>query len=617
MGRKVAALTLAVMVAAGAAGAAGAEEKVTVSHALSLLGEPKYGPGFEHLDYADPNAPKGGKLKLSAIGGFDSLNPFIIKGEAAAGIGLVYESLMTSPRDDVTAEYGLIAESIEVPEDQSWAAFNLRPEARWHDGTPITPEDVIFSFETLKKKGSPFYRFYYADVVAAEKVGPRKVKFTFSGGVNCELPQIMGQLPIISKAYFTANAFEKTSLEPPLGSGPYRVKDVDPGRSITYQRVTQYWGRDLPINRGRYNFDTLRYDYYRDTTVELEAFKAGEYDYRAESVSKNWATAYDSPAVRAGRIIKEEIPHQRPTGMQAFVFNTRRPLFEDPRVRQALAYAFDFEWTNKNLFYGQYTRTKSYFSNSDLASSGLPGPEESKILERYRGRIPEEVFTTEYTPPSTDGRGTIRNNVRKALRLLEAAGWDIKDTKLVNAETGQPFEFEILLNAPIWERIALPFVRNLARLGIKARVRTVDSAQYENRNEDFDFDMIVDVFGQSESPGNEQRDLWGSASADQVGGRNTIGIKNPVIDELIDKVIARPCGDRSGLIAATRALDRVLLWGHYVIPHWHIRFERIAYWNKFGRTDVAPKYGTDLFAWWIDAAKEKALAAGEQTAKPQ
>ena len=598
MGRKVAALTLAVMVAAGAAGAAGAGQKVTRSHALSLLGEPKYGPGFEQLEYADPNAPKGGELKLSAIGGYDSLNPFIIKGEAANGIGLVYETLMTSPRDDVAAEYGLIAESIEVPEDQSWAAFNLRPEARWHDGTPITPEDVIFSLETLKKKGRPFFRFYYADVVTAEKVGPRKVKFTFSGGVNCELPQIMGQLPIISKAYFTANDFEKTSLDPPLGSGPYRVKDVDPGRSITYQRVAQYWGRDLPINRGRYNFDTLRYDYYRDTTVELEAFKAGEYDYRAESVSKNWATAYDSPAVRAGLIIKEEIPHQRPTGMQAFVFNTRRALFNDPRVRQALAYAFDFEWTNKNLFYGQYTRTLSYFSNSELASSGPPPAEELALLEPFRDKLPPELFTAAYQPPSSDGSGNVRANLRQGMRLLREAGWTIRDNRLIDPHTGQPLEIEFLLLSPAFERVVAPMIRNLERLGVDSRIRTVDSAQYQNRVRDFDFDIIVNSWGESESPGNEQREFWGTAAAGRPGSRNVVGIEEEVVDALIDRVIF--AADREGLIIATRALDRVLLWGHYVIPQWHIRYDRIAYWDKFGKTGVVPKYGTDVMAWWSD-----------------
>ncbi len=596
-----AALVAVAAVALAASAAAGAAEKVTVAHALSLVGAPKYGAGFEHLDYADPEAPKGGRIKQYVIGSFDSLNPFIIKGVSAAGIGLVYESLMTSPSDDVSSEYGLIAESIEVPDDLSWVAFNLRPEARWHDGTPITPEDVIFSFETLKEKGAPFYRFYYANVSKAEKAGPHKVKFTFSGPTNRELPQIMGQLSVLPKAYFEKNDFEKTSLDAPLGSGPYRVKEIDPGRSITYERVPGYWGRDLPINRGRFNFETVRYDYYRDQTVALEAFKAHEYDFRAENTSKVWATGYDFPALNAGLVVKEEVAHQRPTGMQAFVFNLRRPKFQDRALREALAYAFDFEWTNKNLFYGQYTRTKSFFSNSDLASSGPPAGDELALLEPFRGELPSEVFTREYDPPGTDGSGNIRANLRAALKLLRAAGWRIKDGKLVDPRSGAPLEIEFLLVSPAFERVVAPLIRNLKRLGVTGRIRTVDPAQYQNRVRDFDFDMIVRTFGQSESPGNEQRDYWGTEAAGRPGSRNVIGIEDPVVDALIDKVIFAP--DRESLVVATRALDRVLLWGHYVIPQWHIRYERLAYWDKFGRTGVAPKYGADLFAWWIDPGK--------------
>ena len=587
--------------------AAGAVE-TTTTHALSLVGEPKYGPDFPYLDYVNPDAPKGGTLRRYAIGGYDSLNPFIIKGVSAVGLGLVYERLMTSPADDVSAEYGLIAESIEVPDDLSWVAFTLRPEARWHDGSPITVDDVIFSFETLKRKGVPFYRFYYANVTRAEQVGPRKVKFIFAGPRNRELPQIMGQLVVLPKAWFATRDFEKTSLEPPLGSGPYRVAKVDPGRSITYERVPDYWGRDLPINRGRYNVDVIRYDYYRDQTVALEAFKAGEYDFREENTSKMWATAYDSPALAAGLMIKEEVPHQRPTGMQAFVFNLRKAKFRDRTLRQALAYAFDFEWTNKNLFYGQYTRTKSYFSNSELAARGLPSPAELALLEPFRDRLPPEVFTKVYEPPATDGSGNIRRNLRAALKLLRGAGWTFRDKKLIDPKSGEPLEIEILLQSPAFERVVGPMIRNLKRLGVTTRIRTVDSAQYQNRVRDFDFDMIIATFGQSESPGNEQRDYWGSEAADRRGSRNVIGIKDPVVDALVDKVIFAP--DRASLVAATRALDRVLLWGHYVIPQWHIRYERIAYWNKFGRTGKTPKYGTDLSAWWIDAEKAAVVARG-------
>ncbi|MFQ5619895.1 MAG: extracellular solute-binding protein [Rhodospirillales bacterium] len=580
-------------------------EAVTPRHAIAMYGDPKYGPDFKHFDYVNPDAPKGGEVKLAAIGTFDNLNPYILKGVAAAGLGGLFETLLTNSDDEPFTEYGHLAESIEMPEDRSWVAFTLRKEARWHDGKPVTPEDVIFSLEILKTKGQPFFRFYFANVKKAEKTGPRTVKFTFSGGENRELPLIIGQLPVLPRHFWEGRDFAKTILEPPLGSGPYRIKAFEAGRSITYERIKDYWAADLPVNKGRNNFDIIRYDYYRDTTVALEAFKGGEYDFRQENVSKNWATAYDSPAIRAGLIKKVEIRHQRPTGMQAFVFNIRRPLFKDPRVRRALAYAFDFEWTNKNLFYGQYTRTKSYFSNSELASRGLPGPDELKILKPLRGRIPDEVFTKAYEPPSTDGSGNIRRNLRKALKLLKDAGWVIKEGRLVHAKTGKPFTFEILLSQPTWERIALPFKRNLKRLGIDARVRTVDSAQYQRRTEDFDFDMIVDVFGQSLSPGNEQREMWGSKAADRPGSRNTIGIRSDAIDKLVDLVIAAP--DRKSLTARTRALDRVLLWGHYLIPHWHIQSFRVAYWDKFGRPAVTPKYNLGFDTWWIDAGKNVAL----------
>ena len=580
-------------------------EQVHPVHALAMHGKPKYGPGFGHFDYVNPQAPKGGDVRLYAMGTFDNLNAFTLKGVAAAGLGGIHDTLLTESSDEAFSEYGLLAETIEMPEDRSWVAFTLRKEARWHDGVPVTVDDVIFSLETLKTKGHPFYRAYYANVIKAEKAGDRRVKFTFSVKDNRELPLIVGQLPILPKHYWEDRQFDKTTLEPPLGSGPYRIEAYQPGRSITYVRVPDYWGKDLPVNVGRYNFDRMHYDYYRDSTVALEAFKAGEYDFRLENSSKDWATAYDVPAVNEGLIKKRLIPNERPTGMQAFVFNLRRPQFQDRRVRQALTYAFDFEWTNRTLFYGQYTRTTSFFSNSELASSGPPGPEELKILEPFRGKIPPEVFTKAYEPPTTKGDGNIRANLRKAVKLLNEAGWVFKDQKLVNQKTGEPFSFEILLDDPTWERISLPFAKNLERIGIEARVRTVDAAQYEKRKEDFDFDMIVDVFGQSLSPGNEQRDFWGSAAASEPGSRNTIGIKNPVVDALIDLVISAP--DRESLIYRTRALDRVLLWGYYVIPHWHIQGFRVAYWNKFGIPEVAPKYALGFDTWWVDPRLEAAL----------
>ena len=589
----------------GPAAAQTGAPKVTVGHGHSMYGDLKYGPEFRHFQYVNPEAPKGGDVKLAAIGTFDTLNPFVLKGVPAVGLGSVFDTLTVQSDDEPFSEYGLIAETIEIPADRSWVAFTLRPQARFHDGSPITVEDVIWTFEALKTKGRPFYRAYYAQVTKAEKVGERKVRFAFGPGDNRELPLIVGQLPVLSRTYWSKRDFEKTTLEPPLGSGAYRVDSLDPGRSVTYRRVKDYWAQKLPVNVGRENFDSMRYDYYRDSTVAIEALKGGEYDFRVENVAKNWATAYSTPAVTRGVLKKEEIANEVPTGLQGFAFNTRRPIFQDPRVRHALAYAFDFEWSNKTLFYGAYTRTKSYFSNSELASNGTPGPEELKILEPFRGKVPDEVFTKAYEPPSTDGSGNIRDGVREALRLLGEAGWTVKGQKLVNAR-GEPMQFEILLGEPTWERIALPFAKNLERLGITARVRVVDAAQYEKRQDDFDFDVIVALWPQSLSPGNEQREFWGSQAAGEPRSRNLVGVKDPVVDRLIDLVIQAP--DRPGLVARTRALDRVLLWSHYVIPNWHIRAFRVVYWDKFSRPAVSPKYALGFDTWWVDAQKEATLA---------
>jgi len=566
-------------------------------HGLSIHGDLKYGPGFAHFAYVNPRAPRGGSVTLPAIGTFDNLNPFILKGVPAAGIATTFDTLTVASADEPSSEYGLLAETIEMAPDRSWVAFTLRAAARFHDGSPVTPEDVIWTFDTLRTRGHPIYRSYYAQVAKVEKVGPRMVRFRFKGGDNRELPVIVGQLPVLSKAYWAGRDFARTTLEAPLGSGPYRVESLEPGRSITYRRVKDYWAAALPVNVGRFNFDTIRYDYYRDGTVALEAFKGGAYDFRSENSSKNWATAYDVPAVRDGRIRKEQIPNEIPTGMQCFVYNTRRAVFRDARVRQALAAAFDFEWTNAHLFYGAYARTRSYFSNSELASRGLPGGAELDILAPFRGRVPDEVFTREYRPPSTDPDG-LRPNLIRALELLKQAGWVVRDMRLVNAETGRPLTFEILIDDPTWERITLPFVKNLERLGVAARVRTVDSAQYEYRMKQFDFDMTVAVFAQSLSPGNEQVNFWASASAGTPGTRNLAGVRDPVVDRLIDLVIAAP--DRPALVARTRALDRVLLWGHYIIPHFHITAFRVAYWNRFGRPAVSPKYDLGFETWWIE-----------------
>ena len=579
---------------------------VTVGHGLSMYGDLKYGPGFTHFAYTNPRAPRGGEARLAAIGTFDTLNPFVLKGLPAAGIGEIFETLTVQSGDEPFSEYGLIAETIETPADRSWVAFTLRREARFHDGSPITADDVIWTFETLKRQGHPFYRSYYSKVASVERLRERTVRFTFAPGDNRELSLIVGQIPVLSRAYWGARAFEKTTLDPPLGSGPYRVESLETGRSIIYRRVKDYWGAGLPVRVGRSNFDVIRYDYYRDATVALEAFKAGQYDFRPENAAKAWATGYASPALSAGLIKKEEIKNEVPTGMQGYVFNTRRPIFADARVRQALSYAFDFEWTNRTLFYGAYTRTKSYFSNSELASRGLPTPGELKVLAPFRGRVPEEVFTREYRPPVSDGSGFIRNNLLAALKLLESAGWVVRDMKLVNGRTGAPFEFEILLAEPPFERITLPFAKNLERLGITARVRTVDTAQYQNREDSFDFDMIVGLWPESLSPGNEQIDNWTSPRAGVPGSRNLAGIQDPVVDALVEALIAAP--DRQSLVDRTRALDRVLLWRFYVVPHWHIQDFRVASWDMFGRPAVSPKYELGFDTWWIDPAKAERLA---------
>jgi microcin C transport system substrate-binding protein len=556
----------------------------------------------------NPDAPKGGTLRLGVYATtFDTFNPFVVRGNPAPGLADLYQTLMEGSLDEPSSEYGLIAEKVEIAADRMWVVYHLRPEARFHDGSQITPEDVIWSFDILREKGRPHFRGYYGDVTSVEKVGERGVKFSFKSNDNRELPQILGQMPVLSKKYWAAREFEKTTLEPPVGSGPYRIESFDPGRSITFKRVEDWWGKGLPVNKGRFNFDLIVYDLYRDQTVLLEAFKAGRFDFRQENSSKEWATAYDIPAVRQGLVKKEEIKHELPTGMQGFGFNTRRDLFQDPRVRHALSYAFDFAWSNQHLFYGAYTRTKSYFSNSELAATGLPEGEELKILEPYRGRVPEEVFTKEYQPPTYDGSGNIREGLRAALGLLRQAGWSVKSNRLVEEKTGRPFEFEILLASAQFERIVLPFAENLKRLGITARVRTVDSAQYQRRMDVFDFDMTVVLFPQSLSPGNEQRDFWNSQRASEEGSRNLLGVRDPVVDELIEKLIVAP--DRDSLIAHTKALDRVLLYGHYVIPNWHIQSFRVAYWDKFKHPAVTPKYGLALNAWWLDRPSEQVVEA--------
>jgi microcin C transport system substrate-binding protein len=603
-------LALAILSGAVCAGPAFAQDSIK-THALTLGDKPKYGPDFKHLDYVNPDAPKGGTVRYAGLGSFDSFNPFIVNGDPAGLTGL-YETLTTQVDDDTMSEYGLIAASMEVAKDNSWIIFNLRKEARWHDGQPITADDVVFSFNALKEKGAPFYRFYYGNVTKVEALEPLRVKFTFASANNRELPVIMGQLPVLPKHFWEGRKFDEPSLDVPLGSGPYKLKSFEAGRSVTMERVPDYWGKDLPVNIGTDNYETVRTDYYRDPTVVLEAFKAGSFDLRVENSAKQWATAYDSPALRDGRMKKELIADDNPHGMQGFGMNLRRPQLQDPLVRQALTLAFDFEWANKTLFFGQYTRTRSFFQNSPMEAKGLPSPEELKILERFRGKIPDEVFTTEYNPPVSDGSGSNAENLAKAAVLLDQAGWKLENGKRM--KDGKALELEFLLQAgDSFERIVQPYAKSLERLGIKLNLRAVDSAQYQKRNEDFDFDMISSLFPQSLSPGNEQRDFWGSAAADLPGSRNELGIKDPVIDQLVEELIATPSRDE--LILHCRALDRILQWRHYVVPNWHLAAVRIAYWDKFGRPAKLPEptYGIGLAAWWIDPAKEKAIA--EKTAQ--
>jgi microcin C transport system substrate-binding protein len=578
---------------------------------LSLYGDLKYKPGFKHFDYVNPNAPKGGLVREVAIGTFDNFNPVIagLKGNVASGLGLVFDSLTTPALDEVSSAYGLLAESMSYPEDFSSVTYRLRPQAKWNDGKPVTPEDVVFSFNAYKQH-SPQLSAYYQHVTKVEKTGEHEVTFTFDAPGNREMPQIVGEFSILPKHWFEGTDssgkprdVSATSLEPPLGNGPYRIKEFVPGHSIVYERVKDYWGKDLPVNIGRNNFDQLRYEYFRDTTVALEAFKADQIDWRIENVARFWATAYDFPAVTEKRVVKDEFPIRSSGVMQAFVLNTRRAKFSDPRVRRAFNLALDFEEMNKQFFFGQYKRVGSYFEGTELASSGLPTGLEREILETVRDEVPPEVFTKEYKNPVNGNPEAVRNNLREATRLLHDAGYEIRNQRLVNTKTGEPMDVEFLLDAPIFERFVLFYKPALERLGIGVTVRTVDDAQYENRTRAFDFDIVVNNWPQSLSPGNEQRGDWGSRAADRPGSRNLIGINNPAVDKLINRLVFAK--SREELVAATRALDRVLLWNNYVVPQWTYGKVRTAYWNRFAHPDKMPEYGASAFPtiWWWDEAK--------------
>ena len=594
-----------------------ADEWLTTS---SLIGSSKYGSTFEHYDYVDPDAPKGGTLNSTASGTFDSFNPYIVQGTPAAGLagfggGLLYDTLMEQSTDEPSTSHPLLADAYKHPDDFSSATYRIDPRARWHDGKPVTVDDVVWTFNALKAN-SPQYNKYYANVTEAVALSDREVEFRFDQKGNRELPHILGDLPVLPKHWWEGTDasgkkrdITRQTLEPPLGSGPYRIAGFKPGSEIVWERVKDYWGATVPVKVGRENFDRRKYTYFQDDNAEWQAFtKGGFEDIRRENRSQRWAIGYDFPAFKSGDVIKSEFPTTSGEPMQGFVLNLRRPQFQDRRVRQALTYAFDFESMNRTLFYGSYARTDSYFEGGDLASSGLPQGKELAILEPFRDKLPPEVFTQEFKLPVFDKPQAVRENLRQASKLFAGAGWVSRGGKLVNEKTGEQFRIEFLGNDPTDERVTAPFMDNLRRLGIDATLRVVDTSQYVNRFRNFDYDSVTAVLAQSQSPGNEQRDFFSSVAADTPGSRNLAGIKDPVVDALVDRVIFAT--DRDDLLAATHALDRVLLWNFYVVPQWHLPEVWIAHWNKFGMPEKQPSYsGVDTESWWIDPAKESALAA--------
>jgi len=566
-------------------------------HAISVFNEIKYKNNFKHFDYVNPNAPKKGVIKLAERGTFDSLNQFILKGLPAIGLDNIYDSLLVTSLDEPLTAYGLIAKGMKVSEDNTSITFFLNQNAVWHDNNPVTSYDIEWTFNTILEKGHPSYKSYYSDIKIIEIIDKYTIKFHFKNDNNRELPIIIGQMKILPKHFWKDKKFDSSVLSIPLGSGPYKIKEVNLGKNITYERVKDHWAQKLPVNIGHNNFNEIHYDYYRDSNVMIEALKANEYDFRSENISKEWATAYNDLKNNI-TFIKEEIDHELPQGMQAFIYNMRKDIFKNIELRKALALAFDFEWTNKTLFYGQYIRSSSYFSNSDLASSGLPSKEEMTTIKKLKNKVPKEIFTEIYNPGKTDGSGNNRKNLRKAMQILKEANYKLEN-KILKDSDGRQIKFEILLISPAFERIVGPFIKNLKKLGVEANIRIVDTAQYKNRLDTYDFDMVVMARGQSLNPGNEQRNFWSSESANINGSANWIGIKNKTIDELIELIIQAP--NREKLIIYTKLLDRVLLHNHYVIPHWHIKMWRIAYWNKIKRPDNLPKYSLGFpEIWWYN-----------------
>ncbi len=583
-------------------------------HGLSAFGDLAYPADFSHFAYANPDAPKGGNFSLVGWGGvttFNSLNNYILKGDAAQGLELLFDSLMVRAADEPDAVYGLVAESAEVADDRMSVTFHLRPEAKFSDGSKLTADDVVFSFQTLKEKGHPLFHQMLRDVESAEAIDPETVRYTFKGDLVRDLPLTVAELPIFSKTYYATKPFDQTTLDPPLGSGPYLVDRMAQGRTIVYRRNPKYWAKDLPVSRGRYNFDKIRFEYFRDRTAGMEAFKAGTYDFREEFTAKVWATEYDFPAIRNGRIIKEVLPDDTPSGTQGFFINTRRDKFKDKRVRQALDMVFDFEWTNRNVFYGVYDRTQSYFENSPMKAEGEPSEAKRKLFGELGVPVSKEALVPAYLPPNTDGTGQDRNLLQQAGKLLDEAGWKIKNGLRVN-DKGETLSVEILTFEPTFERLTAPYVKNLRLLGVDARLRNVDPAQYQQRLNDFDFDITTQRYVMRSTPGVELRSYFGSTAAETDGSLNLAGIADPAVDALIEKIVGAKTRDE--LVVAARMLDRVLRAGHYWVPHWYKASNTVAYWNKFSRPETKPRYDRGILdTWWFDEAKAAELTAARAT----
>lgn len=566
-------------------------------HGISIFGDLKYPVNFKHFDYVNPSAPKDGQIKYGAEGTFNNLNPFILKGISAAGIEMTFDTLMESSADEISSKYGLVAQSVKIADDKKSITFKLRKIARFNDGSKITADDVIFSFNLLREKGHPSYAMIYRDVLRAKKINDYEVEFIFKNNKNRELPLILASLPILSKKYYSEHQFNKTTLDAPLGSGAYQVKTVEPGKSITYERVKNYWAKDLPVNIGRNNFNIIKYDYYRDNNVLVEAFKAGEYDFRQENIARNWATAYNIDKIKNGKIIKKEILHSLPAPMQSFVFNLRREKFQNRDLREAIALAFDFEWVKEKIFYGSYVRTQSYFTNSEFASSGLPSVAELSILNKFKNQVPSPVFNQKFTLPKSDGSGYNRTSLLKARKILESAGYYLKDGKLIDPKTNQALEVEFLINSKSFQMVVAPMIKNLEKLGIGATMRMVEENQYQNRLKNYDYDIIVSIFASGMVPGDELFSYWHSSQKDVIGGNNMAGVSNKAVDYLVDRI--SKTRNKNELKILTKSLDRILLWNFYVIPQWYNQSYRILHQDKFAMPQKTPPYSLALDTWWV------------------